>query len=92
MNNYENAINIFENDNNIIFNINDINIISKNPIKFYLDKFVVIFNHLNHKVKKNQQYDVNGNLLIDGVYIDGIFNGYRIINGIKLEYKDGIII
>jgi hypothetical protein len=92
MNNYENAINIFENDNNIIFNINDNNIISKNIIKFYVDKSLATFINLNYKVKKTQLYDINGHLFMDGVYIDGIFNGYKIINGIKLEYKDGFII
>jgi hypothetical protein len=91
MKNYENAINIFENDNTV-FNINDTKIISKNMITFYIDKSVATFLNLNYKVRKSQKYDENGNLILDGVYIDGIFNGFKIENGIKLEYKEGIVI
>jgi hypothetical protein len=91
MNNYENAVNIFENDDTI-FKIDAENIYLKNMLTFYIDKSVAKFLNINCKVKKIQKYDKDGTLIQDGVYIDGIFNGYKIENGIKLEYKEGFVV
>ena len=87
--NYTNAVNIFENDN-IIFSI-DNSIETKNTIEFYIDKSMATFLN-NNKIKKIEKFDYNGNLILNGLYIDGIFNGIKIQNGIKYNYKDGLLI
>jgi hypothetical protein len=88
-NNYLNAVNIYNNDD-IIFTLNN-SITSKISIKFNINKAILDY-YSKDKIKKIQKFDYNGQLILDGLYIDGIFNGLKIENDIHYKYKDGILI
>ena len=88
-NNYINAVNIYNNDD-IIFTLNN-TITSKTSIRFNINKDILDY-YSKDIIKKIQKFDYNGQIILDGLYIDGIFNGLKIENGIHYKYKDGILI
>lgn len=70
---YNSAIDIYSNEP-YSFNLGQ-SVISNEPIKIYMNYNTCVSKQVENRIKKLVIYDKNGNIIMDGMTINGVFTG-----------------